>query len=283
MITMADTDTHTLIEWLLDILKDPEAREALLDDPNGYLNQCGWGDADAGDIEDALRLIHHDDDDDHGDHGDDDDDDRGNHHPAPHHHHDNEDAGTYLRNYVTNNYTYVDDRDTEVDNSVHQRIDTDGGDFDQTIDNDPVVASGDGAVAAGHDIRDSTVTTGDGNVVGNGNQAVTGDDNTTAFGQGDATDANFSDARFGDGSGVSLGGNATGHSEDNDTSTSVRGGDGATSVNASGDHGYANQYADQSHTDNSSDDDYENHTRIEDHSEHGSHNHSETDIDTHVH
>jgi hypothetical protein len=273
MITMADTNTQTLIEWLLDMLKDPAAREALLEDPNGYLNQCGWGDVDSGDVEDALRLIHDDD--------DDDDDDRGNHHPAPHHHHDGEDAGTYLRNYVTNNYTYIDDRDTNLDNSIHQRIDTDGGDFHQTIDNDPVIASGDGAVAAGGDIRDSQVTTGDGNVVGDGNQAVTGNHNTTAFGSGDATNADLSDSRFGDGSGVSLGGNASGHAEDNDTSTSVHGGHGDTSVNAAGDGGYSNQYADQSDTDNSHHSDYDSDTRIEDNSQHNSNN--DTDVDTHIH
>ena len=55
-------------------------------------------------------------------------------------------AVRYLNTYVTNNY--IDDRDTIVDNSVNQQIDTGGGDFDQDIDIDSNVASGDGAVAA---------------------------------------------------------------------------------------------------------------------------------------
>lgn len=33
------------------------------------------------------------------------------------------------RRHSTNNYTSIDDRDTRIDNSVHQRIDTDGGDI----------------------------------------------------------------------------------------------------------------------------------------------------------
>jgi hypothetical protein len=40
-------------------------------------------------------------------------------------------------------------RGRPVDNSAHQRIDSDGSDFYQTIDDDPVIASGDDAVAAG--------------------------------------------------------------------------------------------------------------------------------------
>ena len=103
----------------------------------------------------------------------------------------------YLNTYVTNNY--IDDRDTTVDNSVNQQIDTHGGNFDQDIDVHSTVASGDGAVAAGGDIDHSTITTGDhnqvgdgnvagnGNVVGDHNQAVTGDRDTTSFGHGDAT------------------------------------------------------------------------------------------------
>src|SRR5690606_25670440 len=60
--------------------------------------------------------------------------------------------------FQDNDYTFIDDRDTTVDNSVNQNI-TAFGDVNQTFDND--VVSGDGAVAAGDDAQ---VNTGDGAV-----------------------------------------------------------------------------------------------------------------------
>ncbi|NWJ69365.1 hypothetical protein [Pseudonocardia alni] len=101
----------------------------------------------------------------------------------------------------------IDDRDTIVDNSVNQHIDTHGGDFDQDIDIRSTSASGDGAVAVGGD-NNAPVTTGNGNVVGDGNQVVSGNGNTTAFGQGSAY--NTGDISADKGGAVSLGGNATG-------------------------------------------------------------------------
>ena len=68
-----------------------------------------------------------------------------------------------------------------VDNSVNQQIDTGGGDFDQDIRHPAPTASGDGAVAAGGDIRNSTVTSGDGNQVGDDN--IRGDGNVQGDGQ----------------------------------------------------------------------------------------------------
>ncbi|HZZ51282.1 MAG TPA: hypothetical protein VFE65_30680 [Pseudonocardia sp.] len=181
--------------------------------------------------------------------------------------------------------------DTNIDNSVHQRVDTGdhdrdrwdgdrddhgrwdgdrwdgdrgddwghrGGDFNQSIDNDPVVASGDHSVATGGDVRDSVLTSGRGNVVGDHNHATTGHDNTTAFGSGDATHARLAGMHTGDGSSVSVGGDAAGHSEDNDTRTSAHNsGSGSTSVNAAGDHGDSQQYADQHDSDHSTHSNYD--------------------------
>lgn len=271
-------DTQSLLEWLLDLLKDPAARADLLDDPNRYLDSHGFGDVDSRDLYDALCLAADNDNHGHSDHG--------NHFPPPKHYNNHENAGHYLKSYITNNYTYIDDRDTNIDDSIHQKIDTHGGDFDQNIDNHPVVASGDGAIAAGGDIRDSTLTTGNGNVVGDDNNAVTGNHNTTAFGSGDATNASFDDAHFGSGSGVSLGGNASGTAEDNDTSTSVHGGHGATAVNVAGEHGTANEGVNQEHTDVDQHFSQDDHTRVDDHSESGSHNsvdtHDSHDVDLHL-
>lgn len=109
--------------------------------------------------------------------------------------------------YITNNYstTEVDDRDTILDNSVNQQIFAKGDvDLDQTFDNDPIVASGDGAVAAGDDIT-GRVVTGDDNVVGDDNvlaadggvaagrdirdsQVITGENSGLAANQSDVDD-----------------------------------------------------------------------------------------------
>ena len=247
------TTSTSLIEFLMSLLRDPEALAAYQDDPEGYLAACGVSDVSPTDVHDALVLI---------------EDNQtadfsrdyntgGNqvHIPAPPAppapapgQSEQEAAIQYINNYVTNNF--VDDRDTITDNSINQQIDTGGGDFDQNIDVDSVVASGDGAVAAGGDIEDSTVVTGsgntvgdgnvsgsgnivgdgndgnlvgdgDGNVVGEGNQAVTGSGNTTAFGDGDATSLDVGgDLSVGDGSGFAVGGDATVDNTDNSTTVS---------------------------------------------------------------
>jgi len=179
----------SLLEFLRELLSDAGLRQQFENDPQGTLNANGLGNVSAEDLHDGLSLAcdasEHDSDNGHG----------GGHHiaaPQPVHH--DQSPIEYLRTYITNNYT-IDDRD--IDNSIHQNVDTDGGDFNQDIRN--VSNSGDGAVVAGDDIDDSTITTGNhnqvgdgnvagsGNVVGDHNNAVTGDDNTTGFGSGDVS------------------------------------------------------------------------------------------------
>jgi hypothetical protein len=224
------TASTSLIEMILKLLQNPSELAAFQQDPSAYLDACGAGDVTPADIHDALVLA------------DDQDGDFSRHYdtggnhiqlppapPAPHPHpgeSEHEAAVRYLNTYVTNNY--VDDRDTIVDNSVNQQVDTHGGDFDQDIDVHSTVASGDGAVAAGGDIRDSTITTGDdnqvgdgnvkgdGNVVGDDNQAVTGDHNTTSFGSGNATSTEVGgDVNVGDGGAFASGGSASVDNSDN--------------------------------------------------------------------
>ena len=65
-----------------------------------------------------------------------------------------QEAVEHLSRYVTNNF--VDDRDTTVDNSVNQQIDTHGGDFDQDIDDRLQRRVRRRRGAAADDIRDST-------------------------------------------------------------------------------------------------------------------------------
>jgi hypothetical protein len=223
------TVSTSLYELILNLLRDPKALEDFRDDPDAYLASCG--DFSPDDVKDAIELIR--------DHDDDSSSSRDSGHtvhvappsdpPEPRDGEtEHEAAVRYLNTYVTNNY--VDDRDTTVDNSVNQQIDTDGGDFDQNIDIDSNVASGDGAVAA-DDISNSEVVTGDGNVVGDdnvtgddnvigeGNQVVSGDDNTTSFGEGDATSTDIDgDVTVGAGGGFSSGGDVEIDNSDNSTS-----------------------------------------------------------------
>jgi hypothetical protein len=268
------TTSTSLLDWILSLLRDPDSRAAFQADPEGYASDHGFQDLSSADVHDALCLI--------ADNGSASYDHKFTssdvHYPPPPHYDSHHDAPQYLNHYITNNYKVIEEHNTDIDNSVHQNIDTHGGDFDQVIDNDPVVASGDGAVAAGGDIKDSTVTTGDHNVVGDDNQAVTGDDNTTAFGSGDATTADLGHTNVGDGGAVSIGGDAHGHSEDNDTSTSVHSsGSGDTSVNAAGSHGDASQVADQHESDNATHTNYEDSSSSDSHDTIGSHNDSNYD------
>ena len=227
----------SLIEFILDLLRDPELLAEFKENPHGMLASCGLSEVSAEDVQDAIVLAQDNDEvsfdrdyntggghGGHGGHG-------GGHHAPPppvEHPKPGEDPVEYIDKYVTNNhYTYnVDDRDTIVDNSINQNIDTGGGDFDQEIETNSVVASGDGSVAAGGDIDDATITTGDDNIVGEGNNVVDGDDNTTAFGAGNATSTG--NIAGDDGSAVSVGGNANGSddtlnsgNEDNDTATTT--------------------------------------------------------------
>ncbi len=202
---------NNLIDLILRLLNNPEALAEFKANPDAVLASCGATDVSPADVHDALVLT----DDEH-------------HHtpppPPPPHPHPGESehaaAIRYINSYVTNNY--VDDRDTNVDNSVNQQIDTGGGNLDQNIHTSSVTASGDGAVAAGGDIDGSQVTTGNGNQVGDGNikgdgniqgsgdQVVSGDHNTTAFGTGAANNADIDHASVSNGGALSVGGAATG-------------------------------------------------------------------------
>lgn len=124
--------------------------------------------------------------------------------------------------FEDNDTTFVDDRDTTVDNSVNQNI-TAFGDVNQDFDNDVVsgdgavaagddaqVNTGDGAVQVGGDVSDATIATGDvggsvtgdvtDSVVGDGNQVIQDSDvGAVSFGDGDATNVEAENAVLGDG------------------------------------------------------------------------------------
>jgi hypothetical protein len=273
----------SLLDWILSLLRDPDARAAFQDDPHHYAAQYGFQDLSAADVHDALCLIA-----DNASASYDHKFSEANdvHYPPPHHYQDGQDAAHYLNHYITNNYRIVDEHRTEIDNSVHERVDTHGGDFHQVIDNDPVATSGAGAVAAGGNVSDATVVSGHGNVAGYGNEAVTGDGGSMAFGSGDAERADFGHARFGDGGALSVGGAADGHAVDDDTTTNVHhSGSGATDVDAVGAHGYGAEFADQHESDSSGHGDYTDASRVDTHDELSSHDAARFDdghdVDTH--
>jgi hypothetical protein len=198
---MPDT-SNSLLDFILSLLSDSEAAAEFYADPDGALKSAGLGDVCGDDVHSVLPLVldyapvsvkhdgggrdhdkdhkdydrddkdHKDYDRDHKDHKDYDRDHHGKDYDKDRDHDDHDGAVKEIHN-ILNNYTYnVDDRDTYVDQSVNQDIWA-KGDVKQYFDNDSVIASGDGAVAAGGDVEG--VITGDGNVVGDGN--VTGDRN----------------------------------------------------------------------------------------------------------
>ena len=218
---------ENLIDLILRLLRDPAALAEFQQNPDAVLATCGASELSAGDVRDALVLA---------DDRDDDTREHGSSHlpppppPRPQPGESDKDATTrYIKEYVTNNY--VDDRDTSIDNSVNQQIHTDGGDADQLIRTSSSTASGDGAVAAGGDIRDSPITSGDGNQVGDnnirgdgnvqgeGNDVVSGDHNTTAFGSGAANSADIGHASVSGGGALSVAGDATGDQQNTDSHT----------------------------------------------------------------
>ena len=215
-----------LIDLILRLLRDPAALAQFQQNPDAVLAACGASNISPDDVHDALVLADDKDDDDH-----DNDNHHSHHHvpPPPKHAHgesEHDAAVRYIKEYVTNNY--VDDRDTNIDNSVNQQIHTDGGDVDQIIHTTSTTASGDGAVAAAGGIDGSTVTTGDdnqigegnirgdGNVQGDHNDAVSGDHNTTAFGSGAANSADIDHASVAGGGALSVGAQATGAQQNTD-------------------------------------------------------------------
>jgi hypothetical protein len=216
------TQQLSLIEFIRRLLSDAHLQQDFKADPQGTLKAVGLDHMGAQDVKDALTLVHEDSAQPvHHQSGHQDHDRDGKPAPEPHHH---ETAAQYVNRYIDNTF----EKHTTVDNSFHQTVDTHGGNFDQELDYHPVTASGHGAVAAGGDIRDSTITSGhdnqigdgnikgDGNVVGSGNHAVTGAGNTTGFGAGAVSSTHAGgDLNVGNGAAFASGGSAAVNNSDN--------------------------------------------------------------------
>jgi hypothetical protein len=288
---MIMAESLSLLEFLKELLTNVQLRDYFAEDPQGALHEYGLDDLSPADVHDALVLAEDNQTADFSRNYD-----TGHNSvqftppPPPAHHsyatpaESHEAAVQYLNNYVTNNY--IDDRDTTVDNSINQQIDTHGGDFDQDIDVHSTTASGDGAVAAGGDIEGSTVTTGndnqvgdgnirgDGNVAGDNNQAVTGHDNTTSFGSGDATSTDVGgNVNVGDGGAFSSGGNSTVDNTDNSIDHSFN-----DSSQHSIDHSFNDESDHSDHSDHSSHDSDNDNSDQSDNSSHHAHDVGNVDI-----
>jgi len=162
--------TSLLLDFLLSLLRDPEAAAEFNADPEGTLEKAGLGDVECEDVDTVLPVIldyapvvgerEYDTGGNHveggnaggggGHHG-------GGHNGGGHHGGGNSAGGDHAHavqqiHHIVKNYSYteVDDRDTITDLSTNQNIWA-NGDVVQWFDNDAIVASGDHAVAAGDD------------------------------------------------------------------------------------------------------------------------------------
>ncbi|TFV98777.1 IniB N-terminal domain-containing protein [Orlajensenia leifsoniae] len=145
-LTLA-TVADALIEFILSLLRDPDAAEEFEDDPLRALAARGLQDVGPSDVAAVAPIIierthvvqvpvpHH---------------GQSERHPSQVANESNDSQVVNEIRQVTSHFQWVDDRDTVVDQSVNQNIWADG-DVTQTFDNQANVASGDDAVAAGGD------------------------------------------------------------------------------------------------------------------------------------
>ncbi|HEY0816628.1 MAG TPA: hypothetical protein VGE11_25390 [Pseudonocardia sp.] len=284
-------ESLSILEFLQKMIDNTSLRDWFARDPQGALAHYDLKDVSPEDVRDAIVLA---DDSQTADfsrsydtgfrgslsHGSDHHTSGNNEHHYAGHSSGHQEAIEHLSRYVTNNF--VDDRDTNVDDSVNQQIHTHGGDVDQFIRTDSTTASGDGAVAAHGDITGSTLTTGDGNQVGDGNikgdnnvqgnndQVVHGDHNTTAFGAGAANSADLHDVSVSNGGALSVAGPANGFQDTTDSHNQTT----TTTTDTTHIEDSGNLHAD---TTTDSDNDLRQSTSTD------SHDHTHTDIDSHNH
>jgi hypothetical protein len=174
MTSPVETIADALIAFILSLLRDPEAAAEFSSHPGAVLAGSNLQDACMGDLAAVRPIIV--------DHPDVVPRSQPEPTPPP-----PPDTHTEVTNEIVRMVqqftTTVDARSTIVDNSVNQAIWTEGGDVTQHFDQEAIIASGDGAVAAGDDATvedtDLDVTIGDvsiGNETNDGSFNTTGDD-----------------------------------------------------------------------------------------------------------
>jgi hypothetical protein len=163
LATMADA----LIEFILSLLRDPQAAAEFEEDPEGAMAARGLNNVSYADVCSVAPVVAEK------------PSVAPNPQPAPVHvkpEHDNPVVREIKT--ITNqlSYTHIDDRDTIVDQSVNQNIWA-NGDVNQTFGNEAVVASGDKAIAAGNDV-DQDTTLDQSTDINAGNDVNIGNDET---------------------------------------------------------------------------------------------------------
>jgi hypothetical protein len=171
--------TQSLLDFILNLLRDSDAKAAFLADPDRALADAGLSNVCSEDISDAMSyvteyhpvalvgpreynlgntaVVQHA------------EDHRPEYHGGWHDHDYRPDphaAVIQQLEYITNNYAYTDSHDTLVDKSVNQSI-WNNGVLAQNFDDHSVTAT-DHSVAAGRDF-DGTAVTGNHNIVGDDN------------------------------------------------------------------------------------------------------------------
>ncbi|GAA5038172.1 IniB N-terminal domain-containing protein [Microbacterium fluvii] len=182
-VTLA-TVADALIEFILSLLRDPEESERFNATPSAVLAERGLSGITAQDVCAVAPVVA----------------ERPQvvlaEHPAQPATHVAADPVVREIQTVTNNLSWIDDRDTIVDQSVNQNIWADG-DVTQTFDQSAVLATGDGAIAAGDDVslsqtedNSTDITAGGDANVGNETTTTTADgSNNTTTDESTTTDA----------------------------------------------------------------------------------------------
>ena len=274
----------TLLEFLRELMTNEQARDLYAANPEATLSQYGLDNLSPADVHDALVLI---------------EDNETAQYTAGHFDaqfatpppvpmsytgSEHEAAVEYINRYVSNDYDA--DRDSNTDDFLEQDV-RNSGIFDQDVDVDSLVASGDGSVVADDGITDSAVVSGDenqvgagnlsgdNNVVGNGNNAIGGDGNTTAFGNGDANRSALEDVGVSHGGALSVGAMATGDYDANDSFNDT---DDSTRNSTEFEHSFntENDSANDSFNESSTDTDIDSH----DHTHNDNQSHNDLDIDS---
>lgn len=153
MTTPVETIADALIAFILSLLRDPDAAEGFATDPTTALEENNLRSACMADVAAVRPVIV--------DRPDVVTRSQPDSPPAPSNH--TEVTNEIMR--MVQQFTTIDARSTTVDQSVNQNIWTEGGDVTQLFDQEAIIASGDGSVAAGDDgmidESDTDVTVGD--------------------------------------------------------------------------------------------------------------------------
>jgi len=151
MSTPVETIADALISFILSLLRDPAAVEEFNAAPQAAMAAKGLQGVCADDVKAVAPVII-----DHPSVGPS---------PKPPYHPEPPDPVVKEIHRILNQFTTVDNRTTLVDQSTNQNIWTNGGDVTQIFDQEAIIASGDGSIAAGDDANvdesDTDITVGD--------------------------------------------------------------------------------------------------------------------------